>query len=137
MILKKTGPDCILLICKDQQELLLNKLLLQKLNVACAVIAVDSQFKALHFIRKFAGQGKKDLLILLDNSISMQGGYSFYYDLDELKPSCFEHIYIYLLTRLLKSQVFTESGNQNIYGYIDLPLSSEKIFKVIAQINRS
>ncbi|OON67564.1 response regulator [Hymenobacter sp. CRA2] len=125
----------ILLVDDDQTTNYLNQLLLKRLDVAEQLqVALNGQ-EALNLMQDYGETAAtpQPMLVLLDVKMPVMDGFEFLQAYAELPVSHREDVVIVMLTTSLHPQDVERVQQLNIAGFLNKPLTSEKINDILQQ----
>lgn len=131
----KYSVECLILIDDDDITNSLHLMLLEDLQVAEKVhVATDGE-KALALVQELlAGDDKikpENALIFLDINMPGLSGFEFLKEVDKIENFDWEKLQVYLLTSSSSRRDMEEADRYQVAGYLDKPLTEEKIRKAV------
>lgn len=129
----------VLLVDDDYISNFLNKLLIRDMNLTDKTFFASNGEEALDFIREncVVTEGKEDDntidLILLDINMPVMDGFEFLEEYNKIENKR-NNIYIVMLTSSSDYKDMQEAKKYNVSGFLNKPLTEEKINNVIKQI---
>jgi CheY-like chemotaxis protein len=129
----------VLLVDDDYISNFLNKLLIRDMNLTDKTFFASNGEEALDFIRKncVITEGKEDEntldLVLLDINMPVMDGFEFLEEYNRIENKR-NNIYIVMLTSSSDYKDMQEAKKYNVAGFLNKPLTEEKINNVIRQI---
>lgn len=129
----------VLLVDDDYISNFLNKLLIRDMNLTDKTFFASNGEEALDFIREncVITEGKEDDntidLILLDINMPVMDGFEFLEEYNKIENKR-NNIYIVMLTSSSDYKDMQEAKKYNVSGFLNKPLTEEKINNVIKQI---
>lgn len=132
--------SCALLVDDDQTTNYLNQLLLKRLGVTNTLLVATNGQEALDLLQQHCHLATENcpVLILLDVKMPVMDGFGFLEAYDLLPIPQKQAIIIVMLTTSLHPQDVDRVGKLNIAGFLNKPLTKEKINEVLQNhFNRS
>ena len=130
----------VLLVDDDQTTNYLNRLLLNRLGVSSKLLVATNGQEALDLLQEHCQGATTECpaLILLDVKMPVLDGFGFLAAYDLLPLPEKQAIIIVMLTTSLHPQDVDRVGKLNIAGFLNKPLTEEKINQVLhSHFNRS
>lgn len=127
----------ILLIDDDEIANHINKLLIEDLHLAPYIAVAFNGQEAMEIIKEKSVKDQQPLLILLDLNMPVMDGFEFLAALEDKRDLRREHIYIVILTSSSNDKDVEIAKHYNIHGYLEKPLTEEKITGLITQIEEN
>jgi CheY-like chemotaxis protein len=126
--------DCILLVDDDQATNYLNQLLLKRLDVAKQVLVALNGQDALDTLQARYEQASEasSTLVLLDMKMPVMDGFEFLGEYAKL-PLAQQSIVVVMLTTSLHPQDVKHMEQLDIGGFMNKPLTAEKLEGVLQQ----
>jgi CheY-like chemotaxis protein len=131
----------ILIIDDDQTNVFLSRLIIEDLEIAENIYEVFNGEEALKFIEE-ALNSDPDAnapvypdLILLDINMPVMNGFEFLDAYEQIKPISQNSPAIVMLTSSNDSRDIDASKKYDIIGYINKPLSDEKLQQILKKIS--
>ncbi len=128
--------NCVLLVDDDETSNFLNENIIADLKLAEHVHAALNGKEALLFIRQNCEKFLNEELIcpslvLLDINMPVMDGFEFLEKYNQLEERYRKKIQIIMLTSSQSEKDINKSRSFNVKGYIDKPLTEEKLMKVL------
>lgn len=132
----------ILFIDDDQITCYLNKSIVEEMQVADNILCMDDEQQALDFLKAQCAKrnsGEEDCpeLVFIDLNMPFLNAFEFLESLDNYPEIDIEKLFIVLLTSSWHSRDVEKAKNYKIQGYLNKPLTSEKLREVVAQFKNS
>jgi len=127
----------ILLVDDDDTSNFINKLVLRSMAIAGEIIVSTNGEDALDYLKNESlkkKSGEYPTLILLDINMPIMNGFEF---LDAIKNSPEindKDLHVCMLTSSTNPEDIRRAKEYNIYGYLDKPLTPEKIKRVFNDV---
>ena len=128
--------DCVLLVDEDPINGFFNAQLISRLGIANSVKTTSNGLEAVEFIRQccFSEEGEVNtILILLDIYSGAYSGMEILDIVSSMTYKVFEKIEIINLSSSLDKMDTEKAEESNILGFIEKPLTSEKLQKLLAK----
>ncbi len=125
--------SCALLVDDDQTTNYLNQLLLKRLSVTDKLLVALNGAEALQQLQ-FHGQNASEeqpILVLLDVKMPVMNGFEFLEAYDQLPLPCKQAIIIVMLTTSLHPQDVSRLEKLPIAGFLNKPLTKEKVDDIL------
>lgn len=124
---------CALLVDDDQTTNYLNKLLINRLGIADKLLVALNGQEALDLLQQHCQEATHDcpVLILLDVKMPVMDGFAFLAAYDALRLPQKTAIIVVMLTTSLHPQDVERVERLNIAGFLNKPLTSEKLNDVL------
>lgn len=132
----KKNFDCVLLVDDDPINGFLNAQLISRLGIANSVKTTSNALEAVEFIRQccILEEGEfNSMLIFLDIHSSTYNGIEFLNLVNSMTNKVFEKVQIINLSSSMGKVDIDKGAGPNIFGYIEKPLTSEKLQKLLAK----
>jgi CheY-like chemotaxis protein len=125
--------SCALLVDDDQTTNYLNRLLLTRLEVANKLLVAANGQEALDLLQVHCHEASEECpaLILLDVKMPVMDGFAFLEAYDTLPLTQKNAIIIVMLTTSLHPQDVDRVRKLNIAGFLNKPLTKEKLNEVL------
>ncbi len=131
---------CILLVDDDPVALFLYGVLLEEMGVANEVQAVDNVTAAVSFIRNRCHSEREDskssLLVFLDVNMPDKDGFDFLEEIKHEEELTIENADIFILSSSTHLKDKIKAAAYNIKGYIEKPLTKEKVNKALLEVEQ-
>lgn len=132
----------VLFIEDDEITCFLNKSLVEEMQVAENVHCLDDEERALEYLKKqcsnrMAGEKPCPELIFLDLNLPFLNAFEFLERLENYPDIEVEHLFIVLLTASWDMRDMEKAKKYRIQGFLNKPLTHEKIKEVVINFNRS
>lgn len=127
----------ILLVDDDDTSNFINKLVLKGMEISGEIKVSTSGIDALNYLKEKCLENVSDAgptIVLLDINMPVMNGFEF---LDAIKKNPDikdENLQICMLTSSTNPEDIRKAKEYNIYGYLDKPLTAEKIKQVFHDI---
>lgn len=127
--------DCVLLVDDDPLDVFLNAQLLSRLGIANTVRATSNALEAVKFIRQccILEQEMNSMLIILNIDTSSCDGFEFLNLVNSMATGFLDKVAIIILSSSVSKEDMDRAKKYNVLGYIELPLTSEKLQEIIAK----
>jgi CheY-like chemotaxis protein len=133
----------VLLVDDDYISNFLNKLLIRDMNLADKTYFATNGEEALEFIKEncTTGNGEEITsdcldLILLDINMPVMNGFEFLEEFYKIENRN-SNIYIIMLTSSSDFKDMQKAKNYNVAGFINKPLTEEKINNIVSMLSES
>jgi CheY-like chemotaxis protein len=133
--------ECVLLVDDDFASNYLTEMIIQDMNFTSQVYSVRDGKAALEFMQNHCSPAKGNNgyqcpdLILLDINMPVMDGFEFLEEYEKLQFNRQEPIFIILLTTSTNLRDVEKAKKYKVTGYLEKPLSDEKLKKALAQYN--
>jgi CheY-like chemotaxis protein len=124
---------CILLVDDDNTTNFVNRMLLQDLAVTEKVIEAKNGQEAIKFLQEQSQNNGCPQLILLDVKMPVMDGFEFLEAYEKLEFEQKESIIIVMLTTSLHPRDVERLQNLPIKGYLNKPLTKDKMLDLLSQ----
>lgn len=128
--------DCVLLVDDDPINGFFNAQLLSRLGIANTVKTTSTALEAVEFIRQccILEEGElNSMLIFLDIHSTTYNGMELLNLVNSMTNKVLEKVDIIILSSSLDIMEADKGAELNILGYIEKPLSSEKLQELLAK----
>ncbi|GAB3826086.1 response regulator [Hymenobacter jeollabukensis] len=128
-------PSCILLVDDDQTTNYLNRLLLKRLAVADELLVAQNGLEAMDALqaRRPGPKPSEPVLVFLDVKMPVMDGFEFLQAYEHLPAANKPETVIVMLTTSLHPQDVERMQQLKIAGFLNKPLTKEKIDDVLLQ----
>ena len=129
-------PSCILLVDDDQTTNYLNQLLLKRLEVTDKLLVAQNGQEALQVLQSYQQQplvSSAPVLVLLDMKMPVMDGFEFLDAYEQLPATDKPQAVIVMLTTSLHPQDVERMSQLNIAGFLNKPLTKEKVDGILQQ----
>lgn len=129
-------PSCILLVDDDQTTNYLNQLLLKRLEVTDKLLVAQNGQEALQVLQSYQQQppvSSAPVLVLLDMKMPVMDGFEFLDAYEQLPAADKPLAVIVMLTTSLHPQDVERMSQLNIAGFLNKPLTKEKVDGILQQ----
>ncbi|EMR02274.1 response regulator [Cesiribacter andamanensis] len=127
--------NCTLLVDDDSINNFINQRLIEEMEITRELSLAENGLEALAYIRE---HGKDEVrcprLILLDINMPVMDGFEFLQEFESLDFPKKEQIKIVMLTTSTSQKDVDKLGGYKIAGYINKPLTEEKLMDVVEKI---
>lgn len=131
----KNSVECLILIDDDDITNSLHLMLLEDLEVAEKIYVATDGEKALSLVRKLLvdehTHKPESALIFLDINMPGLSGFEFLKEVEKMGDFDWDKLQVYLLTSSSSRRDMEEAGQYQVAGYLDKPLTEEKIRKAV------
>jgi CheY-like chemotaxis protein len=133
--------ECVLLVDDDFASNYLTEMIIQDMNFTSQIYSVRDGKAALEFMQEHCQPAREKYihrcpdLILLDINMPVMDGFEFLDAYEKLQINRKEPILIILLTTSTNLRDVERAKRYKVTGYLEKPLSDEKLKKVLAQYN--
>ncbi|RAK70017.1 response regulator [Hymenobacter edaphi] len=128
-------PPCILLVDDDQTTNYLNRLLLKRLAVADELLTAQNGLEALQMLQAHHQRPElnEPVLVFLDVKMPVMDGFEFLQAYEQLPAAHKAETVIVMLTTSLHPQDVERMQQLKIAGFLNKPLTKEKVDGVLLQ----
>lgn len=124
--------DKVLFVDDDYIVNHINKLLVEALGLAKETITLQNGREALDLIKTMHTHGKGEtVLVFLDLNMPVMDGFELLDELEKEKPLIANNLFLVILTSSTNQKDIEKARGFPIYGYVDKPLTEEKLIPLI------
>ena len=132
----------ILFIDDDEITCFLNKSIVEEMQIADNIFCLEDEQKALDFLKlqcshKNAGEEACPELVFLDLNMPFLNAFEFLESLELYPEIDINRLFIVLLTSSWHSRDLEKAKNYKIKGYLNKPLTQEKLHDIVALFNKN